>query len=91
MIEFNDEGITLNLGALDDAEKPEVVERPVTEHDLHELARVEAALNARWPETKIDPTLERIEKLMDYMGSPEKSFNAIHVAGTNGKTSTVRT
>lgn len=90
MIEFNDEGITLNLGALDDAEKPEVVERPVTEHDLHELARVEAALNARWPETKIDPTLERIEKLMDYMGSPEKSFNAIHVAGTNGKTSTVR-
>lgn len=90
MIEFNDEGITLNLGAPDDAEKPEVVERPVTEHDLHELARVEAALNARWPETKIDPTLERIEKLMDYMGSPEKSFNAIHVAGTNGKTSTVR-
>lgn len=90
MIEFNDEGITLNLGALDDAEKPEVVERPVTEHDLHELARVEAALNARWPETKIDPTLERIEKLMDYMGSPEKAFNAIHVAGTNGKTSTVR-
>ncbi len=31
------------------------------------------------------PTLERIKTLLSLMGSPEKSFPSIHVAGTNGK------
>ena len=39
---------------------------------------------------EIDPTLTRMELLMDLLGNPERSFPAIHVAGTNGKTSTVR-
>ena len=45
---------------------------------------------ARWPETKIDPSLERIDLLMDLLGHPEQTYKVIHVAGTNGKTSTVR-
>jgi len=36
------------------------------------------------------PTLERIATLLQYLGSPEEEFPAIHVTGTNGKTSTVR-
>ncbi len=36
------------------------------------------------------PTLERITTLMQYLGSPELEFPAIHVTGTNGKTTTVR-
>ena len=36
------------------------------------------------------PTLERIGTLLQYLGSPEEEFPAIHVTGTNGKTSTVR-
>ena len=36
------------------------------------------------------PTLERIATLMQYLGSPELEFPAIHVTGTNGKTTTVR-
>ena len=36
------------------------------------------------------PTLERISTLMQYLGSPEVEFPAIHVTGTNGKTTTVR-
>ena len=36
------------------------------------------------------PTLERINTLMTYLGSPETEFPAIHVTGTNGKTTTVR-
>ncbi|HEV7524812.1 MAG TPA: Mur ligase family protein [Acidimicrobiia bacterium] len=36
------------------------------------------------------PTLERISTLMQYLGSPEIEFPAIHVTGTNGKTTTVR-
>ena len=70
----------------DDALPP----RPITEEDLADLAAVEAELNQRWPETKIDPSLERIEMLMDLLGNPERSFATIQVAGTNGKTSVVR-
>jgi dihydrofolate synthase/folylpolyglutamate synthase len=36
------------------------------------------------------PTLERISTLLTYLGSPETEFPAIHVTGTNGKTSTAR-
>jgi dihydrofolate synthase/folylpolyglutamate synthase len=36
------------------------------------------------------PTLERITTLMQYLGSPEGEFPAIHITGTNGKTTTVR-
>lgn len=64
--------------------------RPITNEDLLVLAEVEAELDQRWPETKIDPTLERVQLLMDLLGNPERAFPAIHVAGTNGKTSVVR-
>lgn len=36
------------------------------------------------------PTLARISTLMQYLGSPETEFPAIHITGTNGKTTTVR-
>jgi dihydrofolate synthase/folylpolyglutamate synthase len=36
------------------------------------------------------PGLERIEGLLDYMGRPHEGYPVIHVAGTNGKTSTSR-
>ena len=51
---------------------------------------IEAALLARWPETRIAPTLERISALTDILGSPQLTYPTIHVAGTNGKTSTSR-
>ncbi len=54
------------------------------------LQEIEKALTARWPETKINPTLERIALLVDYLGSPQLSYPTIHIAGTNGKTSTSR-
>jgi len=55
------------------------------------LREVEIELLARWPETRIDPTLERVEMLLDLLGSPQRSVPVIQVAGTNGKTSTART
>ncbi|MDS1112686.1 folylpolyglutamate synthase/dihydrofolate synthase family protein [Gordonia westfalica] len=58
--------------------------------DLAELADVEAELDTRWPETRIEPSLTRISTLMDLLGSPQHSYPAIHVAGTNGKTSVTR-
>lgn len=58
--------------------------------DMAELALVEAELDTRWPETKIEPSLTRIAALMDLLGSPQQAYPAIHVAGTNGKTSVTR-
>ena len=81
-------GISLPIDVNAEVEQP--ASREITQQDLAELREVEAELNARWPETKIEPSLERIELLMDILGHPERAFPAIHVAGTNGKTSTVR-
>jgi dihydrofolate synthase/folylpolyglutamate synthase len=36
------------------------------------------------------PTRERIDELLKYLGSPQLEFPAVHVTGTNGKTSTAR-
>ena len=54
---------------------------------LHEI---EQELNKRWPENKIEPTLDRIIALLDALGSPQLSYPSIHIAGTNGKTTTAR-
>ncbi|ASQ94650.1 folylpolyglutamate synthase/dihydrofolate synthase family protein [Streptomyces sp. 11-1-2] len=54
------------------------------------LREVEGELAKRWPETKLDPSLVRIESLMDILGSPQRSYPSIHITGTNGKTSTAR-
>nr|WP_063053966.1 folylpolyglutamate synthase/dihydrofolate synthase family protein [Nocardia arthritidis] len=54
------------------------------------MALVEAELDRRWPETKIEPSLTRIATLMDLLGSPQQNYPAIHIAGTNGKTSVTR-
>ncbi|MSV97814.1 MAG: dihydrofolate synthase [Actinobacteria bacterium] len=44
----------------------------------------------RWPENKIEPSLDRISALVDALGSPQISFPTVHIGGTNGKTSTSR-
>ncbi|MFJ1932431.1 bifunctional folylpolyglutamate synthase/dihydrofolate synthase [Kitasatospora sp. NPDC088160] len=54
------------------------------------LRDVEVELSKRWPENKLEPSLDRIEALMDILGQPQRSFPSIHITGTNGKTSTAR-
>ena len=51
---------------------------------------VERALLGRWPETKLDPSLERIASLCTLLGDPQNAYPVIHLTGTNGKTSTSR-
>lgn len=58
--------------------------------DATDLARVEAALAARWPETVITPTLDRIAHLATLLGDPHLAYPVVHITGTNGKTSTSR-
>lgn len=58
--------------------------------DLAELHALEAELDTRWPETRIEPSLTRINALMELLGNPQHAYPSIHVAGTNGKTSVTR-
>ncbi|MDX6267768.1 MAG: dihydrofolate synthase / folylpolyglutamate synthase [Frankiales bacterium] len=50
-----------------------------------------AALANRFPsEDSMQPDLDRIRRLLDMLGSPQRSYPSIHLTGTNGKTSTAR-
>jgi dihydrofolate synthase/folylpolyglutamate synthase len=55
-----------------------------------ELGRVEKELLARWPETRLEPSLGRIAALVDLLGAPHRAYPVVQVAGTNGKTTTAR-
>ncbi len=54
------------------------------------FAEVEDALLSRWPETKLEPSLDRILAFTELLGEPQRSFRTVHLTGTNGKTSTSR-
>ncbi|MET0741336.1 MAG: cyanophycin synthetase [Candidatus Nanopelagicales bacterium] len=55
-----------------------------------ELRRVEQELHSRWPESRLEPSLDRIRALTNLLGEPQAAYPVIHVTGTNGKTSTAR-
>ncbi|SCE97046.1 dihydrofolate synthase / folylpolyglutamate synthase [Micromonospora coriariae] len=57
--------------------------------DRTDFAAVEAELAARGF-TRMVFELDRIESLLDLLGSPQRAYPAIHLTGTNGKTSTAR-
>jgi dihydrofolate synthase / folylpolyglutamate synthase len=57
--------------------------------DRAEFARVDAELLARGF-TRMDFDLGKIERLLDLLGNPHRAYPAIHLTGTNGKTSTAR-
>ena len=58
--------------------------------DSDDLTAVWADLQRRWPEHRIEPSLDRIRALTDLLGAPQRNYPVIHVTGTNGKTSTAR-
>jgi dihydrofolate synthase/folylpolyglutamate synthase len=61
-----------------------------TPDEVASLLQVEHLLDQRWPETKLEPSTARISALMELLGSPQRSYPSIHIAGTNGKTSVAR-
>jgi dihydrofolate synthase / folylpolyglutamate synthase len=54
------------------------------------FAEAEDALLSRWPETKLEPSLDRIAAFTEILGDPQHAYPVIHLTGTNGKTSTSR-
>jgi dihydrofolate synthase/folylpolyglutamate synthase len=61
-----------------------------TPDEIAALLQVEHLLDQRWPETKIEPSTARVEALLELLGSPQRNYPSIHIAGTNGKTSVAR-
>ncbi len=54
------------------------------------FAEAQDALLSRWPETKLEPSLDRIQAFTELLGDPQKNYRVVHLTGTNGKTSTSR-
>jgi dihydrofolate synthase/folylpolyglutamate synthase len=54
------------------------------------ITEVDDALQSRWPETRIEPSLDRIRAFATLLGDPQQAYPVIHLTGTNGKTSTSR-
>ena len=54
------------------------------------LAEAPGVLEEHWPSrtTLHRMSLEYMQELLGYLGNPQDSFRAVHVAGTSGKTST---
>src|SRR5688500_18265797 len=59
--------------------------RPAETYD-----EAEEALLSRWPETRLEPSLDRIAAFTALLGDPQHAYPVIHLTGTNGKTSTSR-
>lgn len=53
-------------------------------------AEVEDALLSRWPESRLEPSLDRIQAFTELLGEPQGTYPVVHLTGTNGKTSTAR-
>jgi dihydrofolate synthase/folylpolyglutamate synthase len=81
---------TLRTQVAHPAPEDELPSRPADPEVDRELRAVEEALLDRWPETKLDPSLVRMQALMDLLGDPQRGYPTIHITGTNGKTSTAR-
>ncbi|MDO5719286.1 MAG: folylpolyglutamate synthase/dihydrofolate synthase family protein [Actinomycetaceae bacterium] len=52
--------------------------------------QIEAAILARAPEHRVQPSLDRVRMAMNILGDPQNTYRSVHVTGTNGKTSTAR-
>jgi dihydrofolate synthase/folylpolyglutamate synthase len=72
------------------APEDDVPARPADPEVDRALRAVEEELLGRWPETRLEPSLDRMTALMDILGEPQRTYPAIHITGTNGKTSTAR-
>jgi dihydrofolate synthase/folylpolyglutamate synthase len=63
------------------------VTRPPVAHTAQD---VERELLQRWPESRLEPSLDRIRAVTDALGGPQRAVPVVHVTGTNGKTTTAR-
>jgi dihydrofolate synthase/folylpolyglutamate synthase len=65
-------------------------ETPAAPRLAETFEEVEDALLSRWPESRLEPSLDRIRAFTEVLGDPQSGYPVIHLTGTNGKTSTSR-
>ncbi|WP_285724378.1 bifunctional folylpolyglutamate synthase/dihydrofolate synthase [Psychromicrobium xiongbiense] len=58
--------------------------------DEYSVQSVYADLLGRAPENRMEPRMAPLWRAMEILGEPQKAYPAIHLTGTNGKTSTAR-
>src|SRR3954454_6167853 len=61
-----------------------------SDRELSTAAEAGAPLLSRGPESRLEPSLDRIAALTRLLGDPQNSYEVVHLTGTNGKTSTSR-
>ena len=61
-----------------------------SEDDAAAFTRARQEILARTPEHHVQPSLERIQALVDLLGNPQRAYPVVHITGTNGKTTTAR-
>src|SRR4051812_18448249 len=54
------------------------------------IDEVDDALQSRWPETRLEPSLDRIPAFTRLLGDPQHTYQVIHLTGPNGKPATSR-
>lgn len=60
------------------------------QRDLEDARRVEQILLGRIGESKPEKRLDATRRVLELLGDPQQMYGVIHIAGTNGKTSTAR-
>ncbi|HZC72107.1 MAG TPA: folylpolyglutamate synthase/dihydrofolate synthase family protein [Jatrophihabitans sp.] len=60
------------------------------QHYAQELRKIEAAIFGRRGEGHVNPANDRMTALVELLGDPQRNYRAIHLTGTNGKSSTAR-
>lgn len=68
----------------------ETTQTPEAPRPAETYDEVADALLSRWPETRLEPTLDRIRAFCELLGDPQTAYRSVHLTGTNGKTSTSR-
>jgi dihydrofolate synthase/folylpolyglutamate synthase len=78
------------LGTIRGEDTPDAVPPVSASIRYEDFLATEQELDRRWPETVMEPSLERISALVDVLGDPHRGYPVVHLTGTNGKTSTAR-
>jgi len=78
------------LDAIRGGDTPDVIPAQSSTVGFAEFLAVEKELDRRWPETVMEPSLDRIAALVDVLGEPHRGYPVVHLTGTNGKTSVAR-
>ena len=73
----------------DEEEEPrdEVAEEAAATQTAHAIYQ---ALLGRSPEHDFDPSLARVQEVLNILGDPQEAYPSVQVGGTNGKSSTTR-